>query len=158
MSRSIIIILVLSGYVFTAPQPTLAITGNDIIALKKAGISDQTIELIVKEKVVETAVFSIDEIVNMKKAGVGEKTLQLLVKEGSSGADAGHIVYGRSTQSLRRISSQDIIYLKNNGVSDSVILAVIETTKSCDENERNRAWRMLENMNLWINSSSGRRR
>ena len=93
-------------------------TGKDIFKLKKAGVSDKTIQLIVKEKVIETAAFSVNDIVSMKKAGVTEKTLRILIEEGSFLANSEPIVYGRETQSIRHISAQDVINLKNNGVSD----------------------------------------
>jgi hypothetical protein len=132
------------------------VTGKDILELKKAGVSDKTLQLIVKEKVIETAAFSVDEIVSMKKAGVTEKTLQILIKESSFLGNTEPIVYGRETQSIRHISAQDVINLKNNGVSDSIIQSVIEATKSGDEKDRERAWRMLENMDLRIFTPGGR--
>ena len=39
-------------------------SGKGIVRLKKAGISDKTIQVIVEEKVIETAAFSIDDIVS----------------------------------------------------------------------------------------------
>jgi hypothetical protein len=132
------------------------VTGKDIFKLKKAGVSDKTIQLIVKERVIETAAFSVDDIVNMKKAGVTEKTLRILIKEGSFPANSEPIVYGRETQSIRYISVQDVINLKNHGVSDRIIQSVIEATKSGDEKDRERAWRMLENMDLRILTPGGR--
>ena len=115
-------------------------TGKEIIQLKKAGVGDKTIQLIVKEKVIETAALSVEDIVNMKKAGVN---------------DSEPVVYGRENQSIRHISAQDVINLKNNGVSDNIIQSVIEATKSSDEKDRERAWRMLENLKLRINTRVG---
>jgi hypothetical protein len=132
------------------------VTGKDIFELKKVGVSDKTIQLIVKEKVIETAAFSVDDIVNMKKAGVTEKTLRILIKEGSFLGNTEPIVYGRATQSIRHISVQDVINLKKNGVSEGIIQSVIEATKSGDEKDRERAWRMLENMDLRIFTPAGR--
>jgi hypothetical protein len=132
------------------------VTGKDIFELKKAGVSDTTIQLIVKEKVIETAAFSVDDIVNMKKAGVTEKTLRILIEEGSFLSNSEPIVYGRETRSIRHINAQDVINLKNNGVSDSIIQSVIEATRSGDEKDRERAWRMLENIDLRIHSRGGR--
>ena len=155
MNRNVIIMLFLLFFVSISAHPCVAVTGKDIIKLKKAGVSDKTIQLIVKEKVIETAAFSVDDIVNMKRAGVSEKTLQILIKEGSFPANPEPIVYGRETRSIRHISPQDVINLKKNGISDSVILSVIEATKSGDEKERERAWRMLENMDLRIYAPGG---
>jgi len=150
MHRYIPAILFFLFFVFILAHPGATVTGKDIFELKKAGVSDKTIQLIVKEKVIETAAFSVDDIVNMKKAGVTEKTLRILIEEGSFLGNSEPIVYGRETQSIRYINAQDVINLKNNGVSDSVIQSVIEATKSEDDKERERAWRMLENMDLRI--------
>ena len=155
MQRSVPAILFLLFFVFIIAHPGATVTGKDIFELKKAGVSDKTIQLIVKEKVIETAAFSVDDIVNMKKAGVTEKTLRILIEEGSFLSNSEPIVYGRETQSIRYINAQDVINLKNNGVSDSVIQSVIEATRSGDEKDRERAWRMLENMDLRIFTPRG---
>jgi len=155
MNRNVPAILFFLFFVFIIAHPGATVTGKDIFELKKAGVSDKTIQLIVKEKVIETAAFSVDDIVNMKKAGVTEKTLRILIEEGSFLGNSEPIVYGRETQSIRYINAQDVINLKNNGVSDSVIQSVIEATKSEDEKERDRAWRMLENMDLRIFTPRG---
>jgi hypothetical protein len=127
-----------------------ALSGQNVVALKKAGVSDQTIQVITQEKVIETAAFSIEDIVAMKKAGVGEETIQMIIKDGSFLNNSEPIVYGRSTQSVRNISPEEVINLKKNGVSDAVIQSVIEASKSDDQQERERAWRMLENMQLRV--------
>lgn len=132
-----------------AIQSAWALSGKHIVALKNAGVSDQTIGVVVREKVIETAAFSVEDIIAMKKAGVGEQTLQLIIKDGSFLRDNEPVVYGQSTQSVRHISPADIVYLKNNGVSDEVIQSVIEASKSDNQQDRERAWRMLENMRLW---------
>ena len=132
-----------------ASQPVWALTGKHVVTLKEAGVSDQTIQVIAREKVIETAAFSIDDIVAMKKAGVGEQTLQMIIKDGSFLNGNQSVVYGQSTQSVRHISPADVVYLKNNGVSDEVIQSVIEASNSDNQQDRDRAWRMLENMRLW---------
>ncbi len=128
----------------------LTLSSKGSVHLKKAGVSDQTIQLIVKEKVIETAAFTVDDIVNMKKAGLGDKTLQMLIKENSFLKNSEPIVYGDNTRSLRFTSPQDVIELKKRGVSDDVIQAVIEATKSGDKQDRERAWDMLQNMDTRI--------
>jgi len=156
MNRNIPAILFFLLFVFIIAHPGATVTGKDIFELKKAGVSDTTIQLIVKEKVIETAAFSVDDIVNMKKAGVTEKTLRILIEEGSFLGNSEPIVYGRETRSIRHINAHDVINLKNNGVSDSIIQSVIEATRSGDEEDRKRAWRMLENMDLRIHVRGGR--
>ena len=133
-------------------NPTWALSSKNVVKLKQAGISDQTIEVIVREKVIETAAFSIEDIVAMKKAGVGEQTMQMIIKDASYTNKPKTVVYGRSTQTVRNISPQEIITLKEKGISDEVIQSVIEANRSGDEEERARAWRMLENMDLRIHT------
>lgn len=137
---------------FLYTSPAWALSGKHVVALKKAGVSDQTIQVITQEKVIETAAFSIEDIVAMKKAGVGEETIQMIIKDGSFLNNSEPIVYGRSTQSVRNISPEEVINLKNNGISDKVIQSVIEASKSDDQQERERAWRMLENMQLRVHT------
>ena len=156
MNRKLLTILVSLFFVFVLARPGATVTGKDIVELKKAGVSDQSLQLIVKEKVLETAAFSVDDIVNMKKAGVSEKTLRVLIKQGSFMGNAKPIVYGSSTQSNRHMSPQDVINLKNKGISDNVIQSMIEGSKSADDKERERAWRMLDNMDLRIYDPVGR--
>jgi len=135
---------------FLLTNPVWSLSGQNVVELKKAGVSDQTIQVIAKEKVIETAAFSIDDIVDMKKAGVSEETLRIIIKDGSHLKNSEPVVYGRSTQTVRDISPEEIINLKNSGVSDEVIQSVIKAGKSDDQQDRERAWRMLENMRLRI--------
>jgi hypothetical protein len=156
MKKSVSAILFFLFLVFVLARSGATVTGKDLVELKKAGVSDRTIQLIDKEKVIETAALSVDDIVNMKKMGVNEKTLQILIKECSFLNNSEPVVYGMETQSIRHISAQDVINLKNNGVSDSVIQSVIEATKSSNEIDRERAWHMLENLNLRIHTRGDR--
>ncbi len=117
---------------FLLTNPAWALSGRNVVELKKAGVSDQTIQVIAQEKVIETAAFSIDDIVAMKKAGLGEKTLRMIIQDSSFLHNSEPIVYGRSTQTVRNISPEEIINLKKNGVSDEVIQSVIEAGKSDD--------------------------
>ena len=133
-------------------NPAWALSSKNVVKLKKAGLSDQTIQVIAREKVIETAAFSIDDIVEMKKAGVGEKTMQMIIKDASYTNKPKTVVYGRSTQTVRNISPEEIITLKEKGVSDEVLQSVIEANRSGDQEDRDRAWRMLENMDLRIDT------
>ena len=137
---------------FLLTHPAWALSSQNVVALKKAGVSDQTIQVITREKVIETAAFSIEDIVAMKKAGVGEETILMIIKDGSFLRNSEPIVYGRSTQSVRNISPDEVINLKRNEVSDEVIQSVIEASKSDDQQDRERAWRMLENMQLRVHT------
>ena len=133
-----------------------ALSGQNVVKLKEAGVSDQTINLIVQEKVIETAAFSVDDVVAMKKAGVGEQTMQVIIKNGSDTNRSKTVVYGRSTQTVRNISPQEIITLKEKGVSDEVLQSVVEASRSENQDDRDRAWRMLENMDLEIDTTGQR--
>ncbi len=88
----------------------------------------------------------------MKKAGVSEKTLRVIIKDGSFMNNSEPIVYGRSTQTVRNISPRGNHQSKKNGVSDEVIQSTIEASKSDDEQDRERAWRMLDNMQLRVHT------
>jgi len=155
MNRNAFTLLTFLFFVLVSVQPVVAVTSKDIVELKKAGVSDKTIQIIVKERVVETAAFSVEDIVSMKKAGVSEKTLQIIIKEGSFPTNSEPIVYGEKTRSLRHISPQDVINLKKNGINDRVIQSIIEAGCSGDEKDRERAWRMLDNMDLRIYMPGG---
>ena len=67
--------------VFLISHPGAGLNGEGIVRLKKAGISDETIALIVKEKAIETAAFSVQEIVDMKTAGLSEVTIRMVITE-----------------------------------------------------------------------------
>jgi hypothetical protein len=67
--------------VFFISHPGVGLNSESIIRLKKAGLSDQTIQVIVTQKVIETAAFTVEEIVDMKKAGLSEETIQMIIKE-----------------------------------------------------------------------------
>ena len=126
-------------------------SGEEIFNLKKAGISDETIQLMVKEKTVETCAFTIEEIVNIKKAGMSDETIQMLIKEGSFMKNAGTVVYGKDIRPLKFATVKDIIELKNSGLSDEVIQAIISVTgKTGDDTQRERAWDMLKNMEIHV--------
>ena len=129
-----------------------ALSGKGIVQLKKAGVSDRTIQLIAKEKVIETAAFSIADIVSMKKAGVSEQTLRMLIKEGSYLKNSQPIVYGRNSRPIRFTSAQDIIELKNAGLSDEVIQAVIAVSGERYYSEREEAYDLLRDMEIEVDT------
>ena len=128
------------------------LSGKSVVQLKKAGVSDQTIQVIVQEKVVETAAFSVDDIVAMKKAGVGETTLQMLLKEGSFLKNSEPIVYGRKTRPIRFTTAQDVIELKQAGLSDEVIQAIIAVTGERYYSQQEAAFDMLQGMGIVVDT------
>jgi len=157
MCKKLVIIgFLIFGIIITA-QPAATLSGNGVIQLKKAGVSDQTIEVIAKEKVIETAAFSIDDIVAMKKAGVGETTLQMLIKEGSFLRSSEPIVYGDRTRSIRFTTAQDVIELKQAGLSDEVIQAIIAVTGERYYSQQEEAFDLLRGMDIVVDTRKGHR-
>lgn len=144
-------------FIIIIAQPAATLSGKGIVQLKKAGVSDQTIEIIAKEKVIETAAFSIDELVKMKKAGVGETTLQMLVKEGSYLKNSEPIVYGKNTRPIRFTTARDVIELKQAGLSDEVIEAIIAVTGKRYYSQHEEAFNLLRGMGIVVDTRSNRR-
>ena len=65
------------------------------------------------------------------------------------------MVYGDGTKSMKSLSPQDVIELKNAGVSDAVIESIVSGSLNGDDEEHRKAWRMLENMG-WIVDAAAR--
>jgi hypothetical protein len=157
MQKKLVAALILLGGIFLTDQAATALSGSGIVELKKAGISDRTIELIVEEKTVETAAFSVAEIVNMKKAGLGEETIRMLVREGSFLKSAQPIIYGSRVKSLRFTSAQDVIELKKAGLSDEVIRAIIAVSGERYDAQRAEAYDLLRSMGIIVDTQGDRR-
>jgi len=135
--------------IFTATN-ALAIDAAAIVRLKKAGVSDQTLELMAKERTLETVAFTVEEIVAMKAAGIGEKALQALISEGSFMKDREPVVYGNGLRSIRLTTAEDIIALKKAGVGDDVLQAIVAANRPNSDLEREEALRMLSGMGIWV--------
>ena len=157
MRKKAMIVLTLLGMNFIAAQPGATLSGKHIVELKKAGVSDTTIQVIVAEKVIETAAFSVDDIVNMKKAGLQEDTLRMLVRESSLLKKAEPIIYGKHMKSLRFTSAQDVIDLKKAGLSDEVIQAVIAVSGKRYDSQREAAFDLLRNMGIVVDTRENRK-
>jgi len=123
---------------------------DDIIRLKTAGVGDATIQLMVEEKTVETAAFTVDDIVSMRQAGIGDHTLQMLIRNGSFLRQRQPIVYGTRIRSIRFTTAADVIALKQAGLSDEVLQAIIQASRGADAVERENALEFLEDMNIRI--------
>jgi len=149
-------VIVLGG-VLIAAQPAATLSGKHIVELKKAGISDPTIQIIVEEKVIETAAFSVDDIVHMKKAGLREETLRMLIREGSFLKTSEPIIYGTHTKPLRFTSARDVIELKQAGLSDEVIQAVIAVSGERYYSQREEAYELLRGMGIVVDTRGSRR-
>ena len=127
----------------------LCLDSEDIIRLKEAGISNETIQSIYREKSIETCAISVQEILRLKKAGLNDETIRMIIEEGSFQKDREPIIYGKEIRSIRVITVDDIIKLKQEGLSNEVIRAVINVgSENTDNAEREKAWDMLRNMGI----------
>jgi hypothetical protein len=130
------------------------ISAEDINRLTRAGISGDMIQLIIKEKVIETCAFTVDELIDLKtKAKLSDKTMQVLISEGSFLKDRAPVVYGQDIKPLSLTSVDDIIKMKQAGISDEVIQAVIVSgSASQNGSDKEKAWQMLNNMGIVVDS------
>lgn len=132
-------------------SPALAISTQDILRLKQAGIREKTLQLIMQEKVIETCAFTVDDIISLKQAGISDQTLDQMIQQGSFMKQSGEVVYGEDTRSLRGLRVSDITKLKAAGVSDEVINTLIRQTGSgASDEDRQKAWDMLQGMGIFM--------
>jgi hypothetical protein len=130
------------------------ISGEDIHRLNKAGLGADTIQLIIKEKVIETCAFTVQELIDLKtQARLSEKTMQTLISEGSFLKNRSPVVYGQDVKPVNMTTVADIIELKRAGVSDDIIQAIIiSRSDSRNESDRHKAWQMLNNMGIVVDT------
>ncbi|MBI5590564.1 MAG: hypothetical protein HY881_08795 [Deltaproteobacteria bacterium] len=130
------------------------ISSDDIHRLSKAGMGAETIQLIIKEKVVETCAFTVQELIDLKtNAKLSDKTLQVLITEGSFLKDRSPVVYGQDVKPVSLTTVADIIELKRAGISDDIIQAIIISgSASRNASERDKAWQMLNNMGIVVDT------
>jgi len=149
-------VVILSAFLlFVSAGAGICLSGKDIIKLKQAGISDATIEVIVREKIVETAAFSVQEIIDIKESGVSEKTLQKLLEESSFLKGSKTKVYGSNGTPLRFTTAQDLIELKKSGVSDEVLEAIVTyNSRHSTDAEKERALLLMRNMGIVVSPST----
>lgn len=155
MKKTLIIISCIIVLLFIITLPISGLNSQSIVRLKQAGVSDATIQIMVREKVVETAAFSVQEIVDMKKAGLSEKTIQMVIQEGSFLKDTAPIIYGKDVRSIEFTTAQDIIELKKAGISDEVIQAILYVVGESSDSERKDAYDLLERMQIRVDLRDG---
>ena len=136
--------------VMVVTSMAFGLDAKDAMRLKKAGVSDQTLEFMAKEKTIETAAFTVDEVLAMKAAGIGENTLQTILAEGSFMKDREPIVYGKELRSMRFTTAADIIELKKAGVSDEVLQAIVAVNRRDSDVDRDAALNLLRDMGIWV--------
>ena len=142
--------LTIMALVGAAAPEGLALSAGEAVRLKKAGLSDATLEVIAREQVIETAAFTADEILAMKRAGIGEQALRAILSAGSFLKEREPVVYGREIRSIHFTTARDIIELKEAGVSDAVIEAVVAVSRRDADADRDRAYRLLQEMGIEV--------
>ena len=156
MKKTFIIVGCVALLVIMITHPLCGLNSESIVRLKEAGLSDATIQLMIREKTVETAAFSVQEIIDLKKAGLKEKTIQMLIQEGSFLKDTAPIVYGKNIRPIEFSTAEDIIELKKAGISDEVIKAIIQVVgQSTDSQQQQQAYDLLKRMKIRIDLRDG---
>jgi hypothetical protein len=150
MKKTLVIMSCVAVLLFSVTRPIWGLDSKSIVRLKKAGVSDPTIQTLVREKAIETAAFTVQEIIDMKKAGLSEKTIQMFVQEGSFIKDTAPVIYGKDIRTIEFTTARDIIELKKAGVSDEVIQAIIFVVGESSDSQRQQAYDLLEDMNIRI--------
>lgn len=155
MKKTLIIISCIAVLLFIITLPISGLNSESIVRLKEAGVSDSTIQMMVREKVLETAAFSVQEIIDMKKAGISEKTIQMVIKEGSFLKDTAPIIYGKDVRSIEFTTARDVIELKKAGISDEVIQAILYVVGESTDSQRKNAYDLLEDMEIRVDLRGG---
>ena len=150
MSRMVKAVLVCFLMAVYGPGEVAGMSSRDLVALKQAGLGDRVIQAVVREKVIETAAFTVEELIQLKEAGMTDETMEILVTERSFMKQSRPIVYGRSLKPLRLSSVQDLVELKQSGVSDDVIHAIVVASSGQRGEAYDRAWDMLKQMGIEI--------
>jgi hypothetical protein len=155
MKKTFIIIGFVTLLVVIITHPISGLNSESIVRLKEAGLGDATIRLMIREKTVETAAFSVQEIIDLKNAGLSEKTIQMLIQEGSFLKDTAPIVYGKDVRSIEFSTARDIIEIKKAGISDEVIQAIIHVVGESADSERQQAYDLLKKMEIRVDLRDG---
>ena len=133
-----------------APDQLSAMSSKALVALKQAGFGDQVIQAVAREKVIETAAFTVQELIQLKQAGMTDETVEVLVTERSFMRQAQPIIYGKAVKPLNMSSVQDLIELKQSGLSDDVIQAIVVASSQRRGEDYDRAWDMLNGKGLEV--------
>ncbi len=128
----------------------LCLDAKDILKLKNGGISEETVLILIEEKIIETCAFTVEEILSLKRAGMTNETIRKIVMSASFIKDNKIIEYGKEIRPIKFSSVKDIIELKNAGISDEVIQAIVSGSLKKENEENDNAWKMLENMGLIV--------
>ncbi len=147
MRRSALISLL----IFTFAANAWCLSAKEMQKLHRAGIGGALLQTIIREKTVETQSLTVDELVALKKSGLSDDQLQALVIEKSFLRNRPATHYGEDLRSVKALTIRDIERLKAQGVSDEIIRdLIIASIRNAGEDQRRHAWRMLDNLHLWI--------
>ncbi len=150
MRRPLSVLLLVVLLIAVCQGPAKAMPVKAMVELKKAGLSDATIEIANRERVIETVAFTVEELILLKQAGFEERTIQMLIQERSFMNRPPTIAYGRDVRPLRLSSVDDIIALKQSGVSEEAIQAIIQVAGERKDEDYYRSWDMLRNMDIEV--------
>lgn len=144
------IIILFIGCFLTAAVAA-AMSGDQMVRLKQAGVSDETLRVLIQEKSIETAALTVEEVIDMKAAGIAEETLRTIITSGSFINPSQKVVYEIGPQEIQVHSVEDLLLLKEAGFSEETIRAII-TVAAIDKNQQayTDALRVLENAGIWI--------
>ena len=143
-------IVITAALLLLFPLSGWSLNGQQLLLLKQAGIEDETIGLMIREKSIETGAFTVEEIVALKESGIREETIQMLIQEQTFLKDRQTVVYGKEIQSVTFATVEDVIRLKQAGLSDETIQAIVLVQRSEDSVERRKAWDMLRSMGIIV--------
>ena len=155
MKKTLIIISCIAVLLLIITLSIAGLNSESIVRLKEAGVSDATIQMMVREKVIETAAFSVQEIIDMKKAGLSDKTIQMVIQEGSFLKDTAPIIYGKDVRSVEFTTARDIIELKKAGISDEIIQAILYVVGESTDSQRKEAYDLLRDMEIRVDLRDG---
>jgi len=128
-----------------------ALNGNDILALKAAGVEDATIAELIRHRSIETGQLSVTEVVDLKKAGLSEGTLQQIIARGSFVEGRTDRVYGADGHGVDLLSVGDILRLKAAGIGEETLRVLVAGRgRDRQDAELERAWKMLQDSGVII--------
>ena len=133
------------------PSSVSALDGEGLMALKSAGITDDTIAMLVRHRCIETGQWTVAEMVALKQAGIGDATLLQMIESGSFLRDRADKFYGDEGHGVRFLTVADLIRLKTAGIGDATLQALIRDAGPGQEDvEARQAWDMLETMGIVV--------
>ena len=103
---------------------SFALSAEDIIALKQAGVDDETIEIIIRRQSDLTGLIEVKEVIRMKQAGVSNRVIRALADPEDSPPAVKE--YGTHGGQIKDISTMDLLRLKQAGLDDQLLEAVIQ--------------------------------